>query len=436
MVKKACFILLLLSAAAIQSCGVYVKYQNPDPVDVDAAALHLPQWREFYSDPILQELLDSAIAHNTDLATAALRLSQADENVKASKLAYIPSLFFTPSGGISVKSGQAAGYTYNIPLSIGWNFGAPGTLFARKHQAEARRIQARDNFNAVRSELISQVAADYYMLQMLDGKVDILENTISIWSRALEIQREFLRSGKAFYSSVAQMESKLIDARQDLIQAKADIAVWEKAICLLTAEPIHIVRRSKAGEFQEPYLAEKEVNLSALRLRPDVRAAERDLEITYYLTSEAKSAFYPSINLSGDFGWPGLVNGVLSLAQPIFSQGSLKCRLNVSRMDEEIAQLQFKQTLLQAATEVSQALADCKLHSEKSELFSEQQKIQEKACRVVEELLRDGKANYLELIKAQEKLLSAQLGEVESRYRAREATIQLYKSLGFSIPEV
>lgn len=90
-----------------------------------------------------------------------------------------------------------------------------------------------------------------------------------------------------------------------------------------------------------------------------------NLEITYYLTSEAKSAFYPSINLSGDFGWPGLVNGVLSLVQPLFSQGSLKCRLNVSRMDEEIAQL-----------------------------------------------------------------LSAQLGEAESRYGMREATIMLYKSLG------
>ena len=427
--KKAYFILLSLSIAAIQSCGVYTKYQNPDPADEDVSSMHLPKWREFYADPFLQELLDSAITHNTDLATTGLRLNQADENVKASKLAYIPSLFFTPNGGISVKSGQTPGYSYNIPLSIGWNFGSPGTLFARRHQAEARRIQAQDYFNAARNELISQIAADYFMLQMLDEKVDVLENTISIWSRALDIQREFMRSGRAFYSSVAQMESKLIDARQDLLQAKADIAVWEKAICLLAAEPCHNIRRSKAGDFPDHHLAEGEVNLNELRGRPDVRAAERDLEITYYLTSEAKSAFYPSINLSGDFGWPGLANGVLSLAQPLFSQGILKCRLNVSRMDEEIAQLQFKQTLLQAATEVSQALADYHLHSEKAKLFSEQKQIQDKAFRVIEEMLRDGKANYLELIRAQEKLLSAQLGEIESRYEMREATVKLYKNL-------
>ena len=303
-------------------------------------------------------------------------------------------------------------------------------MFARRHQAEARRIQAQDNFNAVRNELTSQVATDYYLLQMLDEKVDILNSTIAIWSKALEIQREFMISGKTFYSSVAQMESKLIDARQELLQAKADIAIWEKTICLLIAEPCHSIRRSGTGEFTDPHLAESEVNLGDLRFRPDVRAAERDLEITYYLTTEAKSAFYPSINLSGEFGWPGMINAALSLIQPIFAQGSLKCRLNVSRMDEEIAGLQFRQTLLQAATEVSQALADHRLHSEKAKLFSEQEQIQNKACRVVEEMLRDGKANYLELIKAQEKLLSAQLGAAESRYKARESTIRLYKSPG------
>lgn len=78
-----------------------------------------------------------------------------------------------------------------------------------------------------------------------------------------------------------------------------------------------------------------------------MRAAERDLEIAYYLTSESLSAFYPAIRLSGDFGWPTLVNAAVSLVQPIFAQGSLKCRLNISRMDREIA-----------STEVSQALAE------------------------------------------------------------------------------
>lgn len=428
--KRICQIyLLLISVATLQSCGAYIEYQSSCPPDEEISANFLPQWHEFYTDPCLQDLLESAIARNTSLASAELRLAQAEESLKAAKLAYIPSLFFTPNGGVSVEHGQSPVYSGNIPLSIDWNFGSPGTLFARRHQAEARRIQMQDNYNAALNELISQIAADYYMLQMLDEKVAILESTIATWSRTLDIQREIMLSGKAYYSSVAQMESKLIDARQDLLQAKADIAVWEKAICLLTAEPYVSIKRSEAGAFPDPDIMEEGVNLDQIRFRPDVRAAERDLEITYYLTLEAKNAFYPSINLNGDFGWPGLVNSVLSLVQPIFSQGSLRCRRNVSKMDEEIARLQFQQILLQATTEVSQALADHHLHSEKAELFSEQKEIQEKACRVVEEMSRDGKANYLELIKAQEKLLSAQLGEAESRYKAREATVMLYKSL-------
>lgn len=428
--KAVRFSFLLLTAAVIQSCGVYAKYDAAVSSDEDASVVSLPSLQEFFSDPCLLELLDNAVSGNTDLAAAGLRLLQADESLKAAKLAYLPSLFFSPSGGISLKSGQGPDYSYDFPLNIGWNFGSPGTLFARRHQAEAKRLQAQDNFDALKNELISQVAADYYILQMLDEKVSILENTISIWSDALAVQREFMLSGRAFYSSVAQMESKLIDAKQDLLQARADIAVWERAVCLLTGEAYRNIPRSKAGAFPDPSLTESGVDLRMLRARPDVRAAERDLEITYYVTSEARSAFFPSINLSGDFGWPGLVNGVLLLVQPIFSQGSLRCRLNVSKNDEEIAQLQFKQTMLQAATEVSQALSDYRLHSEKAELFAEQQKIQEKACRVVEELSRDGKANYLELIKAQEKLLSAQLGEAESSYKAREAVISLYKALG------
>lgn len=427
MKKLLCISLLL--ALAVSSCGVYTKYETTVPSSADSTIVELPSWREFFADPLLQELIDSAIQGNTSLSIAALRLKQADENVRAARLAYVPSLFFEPNGGISLKGGEGA-TSYQLPLQIGWNFGSPGTLFARKHQAQARRIQSQDNFEAVLNELISQIATDYYMLQMLDEQVEVLENTIVLWTRALNIQKEYMMSGRAFYSSVAQMESKLIDAQGDLLQTRADIAIWERTICLLVAKPHCSIERSKAGTYPEPELIETGVNLNQLRSRADIRAAERDLEIAFYLTSEAKSAFYPSINLNGGIGWPTVVDAALSLAQPIFAQGTLRSRLNISKMDQEIAELQFNQALLQAATEVSQAISDYKLHSEKAALYIRQAEIQGKACTVVEELSRDGRANYLELIKAQEKLLSAQLGRAQSAYNAREAVVRLYKSLG------
>ena len=426
--KRALFI-FLLAILTLSSCGVYKKYESAAPSDADSTIVKLPSWREFFTDPQLRELIDSAITGNTSLSVAALRLSQADESVKMARLAYIPSLFFEPNGGILVQGGQRT-TSYQLPLEIRWSFGAPGTLFARRHQAQARRIQAEDNCAAVLNELISQIATGYYMLQMLDEQVEVLEKTISVWTRSLDIQKEYMLSGRAYYSSVAQMESKLLDARQDLLQVRSDIAVWERTICLLMAKPTCGIPRTKSGTYPDPELLETGVDLKLLRSRPDIRAALRDMEIAYYLTSEAKSAFYPSINLNGGFGWPTVVNAALSLAQPIFANGALRGRLNVSKMDQEIARLQFNQSLLQAATEVSQAMSDYKLHSEKAELYSRQAEIQEKACNVVEEISRDGKANYLELIKAQEELLSAQLSKAQSNYNTREAAVRLYKALG------
>lgn len=426
---KRSLTILLCSAVILTSCGIYSEYQAPEMADTDTTGVDVPGWREYFSDPLLRDLIDTALARNTTLAIAGIRLRQADESLKASKLAYIPSVFFAPNGGITVNRQQQTSYSYQLPLSLEWNFGAPGTLFARRHQAQARRIQAIDGMNAIRNEIISQIAASYYMLQMLDEQTVILSKTIEKWSASLAIQQELMETGKVYYSSVAQMESKLLDARNVLAQANADICTLERTICLLTAKPYTTVTRSPSGRYPEPAILGTGVSMNQLRARPDVRAAERDLEITYYLTSEARSAFYPSINLNGDFGWPTLVKSAISLVQPIFAQGALKCRLNISGMDEEVARLQFTQTLLEAATEVSQALSDYRLNKEKQEILSRQEEVQAKAYMIVDDLSRNGKANYLEVIKAQEKLLDAQLDGCMSRYKAREAAIMLFKAL-------
>lgn len=422
--------ILLCTAVLLTSCGAYTKYQSSEIVDADTTQAYLPGWREYFSDPMLQELIDTALAYNTSLAIAGIRLRQAEESLKASKLAYMPSVFFTPNGGISVNSLRQTSYSYQLPISLEWSFGAPGTLFARRHQARARRLQAIDNMNALRNEIISQIATSYYMLQMLDEQGEILSKTIEKWAESLEVQKALMESGKVFYSSVAQMESKLLDAQNALNQTQADIFTLERTICLLTAQPYTSIKRSVAGQYPEPEILNSGVYVKQLRNRPDVRAVERDLEITYYLTSEARSALYPSINLSGDFGWPALVKSVLSMVQPIFAQGTLKCRLNISKMDEEVVQLQFNQTILEAATEVSLALADYKLYKEKQDIFSHQESIQEKAYTIVDDLSRSGKANYLEVIKAQEKLLDAQIDKSMSRFKVQEAVIMLYKALG------
>lgn len=413
----------------LPSCGVYRQYQSTPLSGSDTLLVDIPVWRQFFTDAKLQELIDTALVHNSTLSIASMRLRQADESMKAAKLAYIPSLAFAPNGGIGMNYTGTTVMSYGLPFKFEWNFGSPGSLYARKHQAAARRIQAQDRLNAARNEVICQLASDYYMLQMLDRKVDILNNTIEKWSANIEIQKDLMSVGKTFYNSVAQMESKIMEAKQDLLQTKADIITLERAVCLLIAQPYHSISRSTSDENSLKLLVGNEVSLAQLRQRPDVRAAERDLEISYYLTSEAKSAFYPSINLSGDFGWPMLINAAASLVQPIFAQGTLRSRLNISKLDQEIAHTQFTQILLQAATEVCQALADHRLYAQKQEMYHRQIEVQQESSRILEILQRDGTAKYLEVIKAEESLLDARVDECESIYRQQEAAIKLFKAL-------
>ena len=190
--------ILLCSAAILTSCGVYSKYQVPETVDADTAQAYLPEWREYFSDPMLQDLIDTALVRNTTLAIAGIRLRQTDESLRASKLAYIPSVFFTPNGGISVNRQQQTSYSYQLPISLEWNFGAPGTLFARRHQAQAKRLQAIDNMNAVRNEIISQIAASYYMLQMLDEQTEILSKSIDGGNIRLILKSDFVFNKSKF----------------------------------------------------------------------------------------------------------------------------------------------------------------------------------------------------------------------------------------------
>lgn len=428
--RKFLSLVFLAGLMLLPSCGIYKKYQGVNIADADTVVVDIPSWKEYFTDPLLQELIDTALVRNTSVAVASIRLRQADESLKASKLAYIPSLAFSPVGGMSFLPGPSPSYSYNLPVNASWNYGSPGSLFAKRYQAHARRIQAEDNLEAARNGIISQVAADYYMLQMLDRKVDILENTIKRWSATMSLQKKIFEAGNTLYSSVAQMESSIMDASQELLDIKADIVTLERSLCLILAKPYSQIKRSQACSSSDVKpLPIDSVSVAQLRLRPDVRAAERDMEICFYLTSEAISAFYPSISINLLGGWPAALNAALSLVQPIFAQGTLRSRYRISKMDQEIALDQYRQILLQASSEVYQALADYKLYSDKQILYARQRDILGQSVQIQENLLGAGMVNYLEIVKSQEDWLEAQIGECESVYKQQEASIMLFKAL-------
>ena len=178
-----------------------------------------------------------------------------------------------------------------------------------------------------------------------------------------------------------------------------------------------------------------------LELRPDIRMANHAMEEAFYNTQAARAAFFPTITLSGSAGWtnsagqivdPGklLLSAVGSLTQPIFARGKLKANLKINQLTQEDLQKKYVQTVVDAGNQVNEAMADCQAAREKHAYYHRQVQVLHEAYIGTHELMDNGKANYLEVLTAQESLLNSQLSEAMNMYKGAQAVIALYIALG------
>ena len=443
----------IIIAAAVSllltDCGLYKKYDQkveiPDNViGVPSTSSAEPplSWREFFTDPVLQQIIEQVLANNTDLHSARIAVEQSEASLKAAKLAYLPSLSFSPQGTISSFDYSKAAKTYSLPLQINWNVEAFGSITNNKRATKAVLLQAQCFEESVRSNLVSIVAQQYNLLQVLDKQLEILTQTDSLWSASLETQKSLWENGKAYSTAVNQLESSWLSVKTQIVDTRRNIRSVENEICkLLVIAPQHI-QRSKWGSYELSQRLLGGVSAQMLEYRPDIRMANHAIEEAFYNTQVARAAFFPTITLSGTIGWtnsgggailnPGslLLNAMGQLTQPLFSQGKLKANLKISKLTQEEMKHQYVQTVIDAGNEVNEALADCQAAAEKHDYYHRQVAVLHDAYRGTHELMDNGKASYLEVLTAQESLLSAQLSEAMNQYTAAQALISLYVALG------
>lgn len=455
-------ITIILAGLVLSSCGVYRKYksQNEAPDNLfgsgdsiaqvalnDTVSIADISWREFFTDPYLQDLIDSALARNTDMQSARLMVMQAQASLKAAKLAYIPSLSLNPQASISTTmfgaagNGTGLGYSYNIPLQLDWNIGISGSVTVNKRKAQTVLEQAEATRKATQANLISTVAQYYFQLLMLDKELKILVQTDSLWEESLETERALWENGQAYSTAVNQMESSCMDVKSQIVDTRRSIQSKENELCkLLRTTPQHIAR-SEWGSYVLPERFGTGVPATLLENRPDIKAADQALAEAFYNTAAARAQFYPSFNLAGLLGWtnnggalanPGalLMQLAASVMQPIFAAGKLTAQLKIAKYNQEDKLNQYIQTVIEAGNQVNEALADCQVARDKDELYKRQVLVLEDAYTGTHELMNAGKASYLEVLKAQESLLSAQLSEAENLYSGAQALIGLYIALG------
>ena len=461
----------------LTGCGLYNKYEQKAeaPADVfgtqmDGNGNYAPlsqggvgggslaqmSWREFFTDPLLQQLIEQVLANNTDLNSARIAVEKSEASLKAAKMAYLPSLYFAPQGTLAKFDDYPWSKTYNLPLQLSVDVDVFGSITNKKRAAEAVRLQAQMGEEVVRTNLISAVAQQYYMLQLLDRQLEILMMTDSLWNASLEMQKTLWENGKAYSTAVNQMESSYLNVKTQIVDTRRNIIATENALSRLMATgPQHIARQkwgASALEKQpgngvgqrmfDPAFLKVGVPATMLELRPDIRMANHAMAEAFYNTQAARAAFFPSITLTGSAGWtnsgggmvvdPGklLLSFVGQLTQPIFARGQLKANLRVNKLTQEDLQKKYVQTVIDAGNQVNEAIADCQAAREKYDYYHRQVEVLYDAYSGTHELMDNGKASYLEVLTAQESLLSAQLSEAANMYNGAKAVIALYIALG------
>ncbi len=445
-------IVLTTATALLSSCGIYTKYQpaetTPDNLYGEEVAVDDTtnfgnvNWRELFTDPQLQALIEQGLQNNTDLRSAQLQIEEAEAALMSAKLAFLPSFALSPQGTISSFDGGKATKTYTLPVTASWELDIFGRLRNAKQQAKALYAQSKDYQQAVRTQLIAGIANVYYTLLMLDEQLAISQQTEEAWKETVASTRALMDAGLANEAATSQMEAAYYSVQTSILDLKEQINQVENSLALLLAETPRRYERGKLADQRLPEDVAVGVPMQMLSNRPDVRAAERSLEQAFYATNQARATFYPSIVLSGSAGWtnsagsmivnPGkfLASAVGSLTQPLFNKGQIMAQYRIAKAQQEEASLSFQQALLNAGSEVNDALVACQTSKAKTLLFEKQIQSLEKALESTSLLMEHGTTTYLEVLTARQSLLSAQLSQTANRFTEIQSVINLYQALG------
>lgn len=459
-------------AILITGCKVGKEYVRPamdlpqqfrtEAAKTDSSSVAALSTKAFFNDAELQLLIDSANARNFDLLIALKNIEQADQTLREAKVNFLPELGLniqanssTPSknslNGLSIGQfiGSRSVQDYNAALNLSWEIGFWGKLKGMKAKALSEYLQTREASKAIRSKLVSGVAMGYYNLLMLDEQLQIANRTLSLNDSTLRMTRLQWDAGLTTILAVQQAEAQKLSAAQLIPSLQQSISVQENALSLLTGTlPSSINRMKKLNEIAPAAQIPTGYPVALLNNRPDVKASEYALRAANESVGIAQASMYPSLNITANGGlnsfkasnWfniPGSLFGMVagSVAQPVFQRRKLKTAFEIAKLEREKSVLQFRQTVLTAVTEVSDALV-------KSARLKEQVAIAENRVDTLRSTIKNanmlfgsGMATYLEVILAQGNLLQGELELSNLKRQRLTADVELYTALGGGINE-
>jgi len=461
-------IFILLGAAfLVQSCFTAKEYSRPEikaenlyrteVVAQDSATLADVSWEKLFTDPVLQQHIKTGLQHNFDIRVAIQNINIAEASLKQAKSGYLPTvnlgadwthqelsknsqlggLFSSSGGGGRVNVDQ-----YQLTTSLGWEADIWGKIRSNKRAANAYYLQTIAANQAVKTQVITDIATLYYQLLSLDAQLKLAQETLINRTESIETILALKDAGNVNEVGVKQTEAQKYTTEIIIEDLRNNIIYLENALSVLLGEsPRSIERSTLAAQVLNP-----EVNVgfssSLLRNRPDVVAAEYNLISNFELVNVARSNFYPSFRITATGGLQSIdlkewfsanslfANIVTGLTQPLLNQRQIRTRYEIAQAEQEQAYVQFEQSLVNASREVSDALAQYNNETRKLTIREKQVDALKKAAGYSDELLTYGMVTYLEVLTAKDAALNTELDLIDNRYRQYEAIITLYKALG------
>ena len=451
--KFAYYTFILLWAVCLMTgCSIYKPYFRPEVQTEglyrdleetrDTASIATLGWRNLFSDKNLQALIEKGLERNTNLRVAHIRVKAAEAVLMNARLSYLPSVVLTPDGSISGTEGAKAIKTYNLAASASWEIDLFGKVTNAKREALAALEGSRAYRQAVETQLIATIANSYYMLLMLDRQLIISEQTLITWKETEHSIEALKRAGKSNDAAVLQAKANRLALEASVVSIRKSIRETENVLSALLADTSHDIMRGALQKQQFPDTLSAGLPIQLLANRPDVRQAEWNLAQAYYATNAARSAFYPSLTLSGSIGWTNNVGGVVvnpgswlfsavgSLMQPLFNKGTNIANLRQAKARQEEALLLFQQSLLDAGKEVNNALTRWQSARIRMDYVNQQIMTLQEAVRKTELLMQHTSINYLEVLTARQRLLEAELTQAQDKFEEIQGVIDLYHAVG------
>ena len=453
--------LLLATAVVVQSCFVAKDYKRPElktenlyrnqVVSTDTLSFANVAWDKVFTDPLLQGYIQKGLDNNLDVKIAIQNIVAAEAVMKQGKAGYFPTFSagadwthqeLSKNSQFGALLQNRSTDQYQLSGNLSWEADIWGKIRSNKRAANASFLQTTAVNQAVKTQLIANIASTYYQLLSVDAQIKLAEKTLVNRNQSIETIIALKDAGNVTEVGVKQTEAQKYATELIIADLKNSIIILENTLSILMGESsAKIDRNTFESQSNQPTIT-LGVPATLLRNRPDVIAAEYNLISNFEQTNVAKSNFYPTLKVTASGGLQSIdlkewfsanslfANVITGLTQPIFNQRQIRTKFEISKANQEKAYLQFEQSLLTAGKEVSDALAQYNNETYKLTVREKQVDALNKATDYSDELLTYGLANYLEVLTVKDNALNAELSLIDNKYQQYKAVIQLYRALG------